>query len=661
MTNSKNLNLLAKGGMNSTRWTLKQDGGIRWDVTADQRLPHRDFMEMSGLKISLIVNYGVNENGETILQRDIVWPMLRSIPNDTHASFIRRDVPGTFDIKINGRSLSPKVKEILFDGILTIRSKAESGLELERAVFPSVDQAGVCERWSLYNTDRQPMKIEVAGPDITEHTERLKGVYGEYLFEFKGLPSEEMFILQPGACRTFGMAFTGRRLDEAPITMDVEKEETKRRELIRFLQGTLRLETPDPVLNCEFAMAKLRTSESIFSTKGGLAHSPGGYAYYAAIWANDQAEYAGPFFPFVGYVTGNEAILNAYRWFARFMNDAYERLPSSIIAEGTDTWNWKGGRPGDRGDAAMVAYGAARFVMALGDEKVAQELWPLIKWALEYCRRRLTQEGVVASESDELEGRFPAGNANLCTSALTYDALRSAAFLASQLGESSAVAAEYSRQAEALHVAIEKHFGACVQGFETYRYYAGNAVLRAWICIPLTMGIFDRGKETAAALFSPMLWTRDGLATVAGHETFWDRATLYGLRGVFAAGDTGPAMDFLRHYSSRRLLGDHVPYPVEAYPEGNQRHLAAESALYCRVITEGLFGIRPTGLRSFTCAPHLPTGWDSMSLREIKAFGSVFDIVTRRQVKGQAVEIRIGGKTVRQHMFDGNAPIAVEL
>ena len=36
---------------------------------------------------------------------------------------------------------------------------------------------------------------------------------------------------------------------------------------------------------------------------------------------------------------------------------------SMIIAEGTDTWNLTGKSPGDRGDAAMVAYGAARFAL----------------------------------------------------------------------------------------------------------------------------------------------------------------------------------------------------------------------------------------------------------------------------------------------------------
>ena len=74
------------------------------------------------------------------------------------------------------------------------------------------------------------------------------------------------------------------------------------------------------------------------------------------------------------------------------------------------------------------------------------------------------------------------------------------------------------------------------------------------------------------------------------------------------------------------LLGNHVPYAVEAWPEGGQRHLSAESGLYGRIITEGIFGIRPPGLHSFTLTPRLPQEWEHMSLRKIKAFNSDFDI-----------------------------------
>ena len=280
-------------------------------------------------------------------------------------------------------------------------------------------------------------------------------------------------------------------------------------------------------------------------------HGPGGQAYYAAIWANDQAEYIGPFFPFLGYEIGNEASLNAYLHFARFVNPEYKRIPSSIIAEGLDIWDGAG----DRGDAAMIAYGASRYALARGKSAEAKQLWGLIEWTLEYCRRNLNSEGVVLSDSDELEGRFPAGKANLNTSALYYDALRSAVMLGRDLNISKKQLETYQTQADSMKQNIEKYFGANVQGFNTYRYYDGNENLRAWICTPLVMDIFDRKTETINALFSPLLWTNDGLASASGDKTFWDRATLYALRGVFAAGETEKALSFLEYYSNRRFIG----------------------------------------------------------------------------------------------------------
>src|SRR4029079_16783337 len=351
----------------------------------------------------------------------------------------------------------------------------------------------------------------------------------------------------------------------------------------------------------------------------GLMHGPGGGRYYAAIWANDQAEYANPFFGFLGAGNPRESALNDCRHFARFINPEYTAIPSSIIAEGTDTWN--GAK--DRGDQAMIAYGAARFALAAGDRAQAQELWPLIEWCLEYLKRKTTAEGVIASDSDELENRFPAGKANLNTASLTYDALRSAAMLGGSLGQPAPLLDDYRARATALRAAIARHFEARIDGFETYRYYDGNTTLRAWLSTPLSVGIDDRAKGTADALFSPRLWTKDGLATEAGKPDFWDRSTLYALRGVLASGDTERGLAHLTAYTHRRLLGEHVPYAVEAYPEGGQAHLSAESALYCRVFVQGLFGIRPTGLDSFTLTPRLPAAWPRMSLRSVHAFGRV--------------------------------------
>jgi cellobiose phosphorylase len=91
------------------------------------------------------------------------------------------------------------------------------------------------------------------------------------------------------------------------------------------------------------------------------------------------------------------------------------------------------------------------------------------------------------------------------------------------------------------------------------------------------------------------------------------------------------------------LLGDHVPYPIEWGPGGNQPHLAAESALYCRVYTEGLLGIRPTGLRSLSITPTLPPTWDSVKLKDVHGFGVVLDFAL----------IRVGAKLELQMVVDG--------
>ena len=202
---------------------------------------------------------------------------------------------------------------------------------------------------------------------------------------------------------------------------------------------------------------------------------------------------------------------------------------------------------------------------------------------------------------------------------------------------------------------MENYFGGEVEGFQTYCYYKGNDCLRSWICMPLTVGIYDRKEATVAALFSPRLWTENGLLTQSGSSTFWDRSTLYALRGVFACGETEKAMEYLHYYSTQRLLGEHVPYAVEAWPEGNQRHLSAESGLYCRIIVEGMLGIRPTGLDSFELTPRLPRLWDYMNLRHIRAFGTTWDIFVSRAGNGLKVKVVKEGKVVRQQkIYEGD-------
>lgn len=657
----------------SSRWQIRKDGVIEWNITGD-KLPHHDHIEMSGEQMACVLRWNIDCNSALSTERSLIFPTLRVLPNNTHASLMHRialDVPSL--VSVDGLSLqNPRTESVYIDGVFgsvetycvgkqNIGSGKETSpvpaVKLSRTIFPSVDKPYLCERYVITNIRNRAMTLYIPEFVQTFKTLDSKGKDGAYIVEARSQGSGT-YVLEKDESITFDVIFSGRKTVEPQFTADVEAELQARGDFIdKDVDGALILETPDSVINTMFRYAKIRCGESICKTAGGYMHAPGGESYYAAIWANDQAEYVNPFFPFLGYWRGNESAINSFRHFARFMNPKFDPIPSSIVAEGADIW----AGAGDRGDAAMIAYGASRFSLAYADRAVAQELWPLIEWCLEYCDRKLNHAGVVMSDTDELEGRFESGDANLCTSSLYYDALCSAAYLSKELGLPSSVSKAYRGKAATLKVNIEKYFGATVSGFETYRYYDGNDILRSWICIPLTVGIFDRAKATVNALCSPLLWEKDGLLTEQGSTTFWDRSTLYALRGIYEAGMSDVATEKLKDYSKRRLLEDHVPYAIEAWPEGSQRHLSAESGLYCRIITEGMFGIRPTGFNSFDITPSLPSGWNKMALKSIRAFGKNIDIQVSRITAGKLnVAIKADG-LVRNYKISEGSRLSVKI
>lgn len=648
--------------LNSLSETLQD----RWHLTPQKIVwqvgdVHQDHIEMSGEQISAIIYYGAKDNGQLSLNRKVVWPMLRTIPNDTHASLIHDfDASIAPKLQINNQPIAPQqLEQATINGVLSLTTSLGQGVVLTRTLVPSTTKPVLVERWRLHNISKQRAKLDIAPLNYRHKTAKDQGVYGVYDITAKADKAGK-FLLDAGQTMDLHLYFSAIKKGQSAL-FDGAFEIDQRIAYIKGLDSKLQLETPDPVLNNMFKFAKHRAAESIYRTKGGLMHGPGGSRYYAAIWANDQAEYINPFFPFLGDKNGNESALNSFAHFARFMNDEYKAIPSSIIAEGIDIWNGAG----DRGDCAMIAYGASRFALAYSDKQQAEQLLPLINWCLEFSFRKMSPQGVIASDSDELEGRFESGDYNLSTNMLVYGALVSSAYLNEQLGRVEA--AEQRRvEAKKLHLSMDKYFGGKVQGFDTYKYFAGNKKLRAWIALPFTMGIFDRKQGTLDALLSPHLWNENGIYSEAGNKTFWDRATLYSFRGIFAAGETDTAMRYFKYYSRKRLLGEHVPYAVEAWPEGNQRHLSAESALYARVVTEGVFGIEPTGFKRFKTAPFLPSEWNNMCLRKIHAFGEVFDLCVERveqQKPGAAylvtVEQQNGPK--QRIKWAGNGPLSVHL
>ena len=618
----------------------------RWEIQGKNRVlawnevsplgDHTDFLEMSGLFVSAVITYGA-VGGDLFLHRHVVFPMLRIFPNNTHGS-LQCDLPGEIPaVYVDGNLLRERFGGVRLVGGTIHTLGLDGDLAVYHQIFPCHDRAALCERVTILNEGATSVKLECPDTGITE-VYRVRGPYGLNIVERRVVWNPpENGILDANASAIMEITYTGRLACDPIPVIDYEKALWGRVCRVEELTSSLTLSTGNDTLDTMFHYAKIRAGESIFRTRGGDVHSPGGTSYYAAVWCNDQAEYAGPWQAWTGDEIQLGAAYNAYAWYYPHMDDRYEPIPSSIIAEGQDFWNGAG----DRGDAAMYLFGASRYALVSGRLGQDNALWKAIKWCAEYNLRKMDNDihkGLIPSDSDELEGRLPTGQINLSTNMLALGGFKTAACLADEMGESE-LAETYRTAAATIEAETEVYFAATIHGFDTYRYYDGNTTLRSWICLPLCMDIATHAKGTAEAITSPYLYSEVGQLSEEGTNVAWDRSTLYGLRGMYRAAvilsendpEAGKALrktatDYLLSYCTQRLLGDHVPYAVEAYPEGGQRHLSAESALFCQIVTEGILAVQPLGFRSFSFNTIIPEDFSHLRLMGIHAFSEVFDL-----------------------------------
>ena len=648
-------------GAQPDRWVIDADQrGVRWNVAAEPRLPHADNVELSGRKVSGILYYAVDSNRRVSVLRKLIYPGFRTVIRDTdpawwatYRNYLRADYTDADalpPVYVDDRRWVPgPVDSVRLDGFLTLyHAPRADGLAVVRRFFPDRYGAHFYEEIELrnYGADSLQLRTLPLNNRRLHLSARTGGVLGDYV-----RVAGRSTTLLPGATATVRITFGADAGEEGgDAARGAVSPRIARRSLLDTLTRHLRLETPEPVYNTLFNLSKIRGAESIFDSQLGLVHSPGGGRYYAGFWANDQAEYINPFFPYLGYALADSAALNMWRVYQRSIPTDGSNIRYSFEMHGEAPAN-----PLDRGDAAMIAYGLSHYLLALGDPAVAAELQPLLDWCLDYNHRKLNAAGVVASQSDEMEGRIETGDANLATSALYYGALETSLSLAAEMDRPAAYRSALAARRAALAPAIEAHFGRTVEGLATYRYYAGHDRLRHWIALPLVVGLHDRAAGTLDGLFD-RLWTDNGVhveknaADPAISRIFWDRGTLYALRGAFLAGGTERAHERLLAFSRRRLLGERVPYVVEAYPEGDMAHLSAESGLYCRIFTEGLFGLLPTGFRSFRLQPTMPDGWDRMALRGVRAFGQRegFDLEVEREASTGRLMVTVTAAGVNQ-------------
>ncbi len=587
---------------------------MRWYIAENKRRiasenfeGHSDRIELGGEQVACVVTYGV-QNGEPYYKRQFAYPNMRIQPNNTH---------GTYQPECDETPISFEEKEVFerveLDGVLSVFSHTGE-LKTVRRFFPSVELPVFYEQIELFNGGTK---------EVTPKWETLRKIElklaceGYVLFERScETPCRK---IKAGERITLVFAYTARFANEERANEENPLE--KRRARVEELTSQCDITTGNDTVDTMFAFAKLRAAEGLCKTFKGLIHNPGGLAYYAAIWCNDQCEYIAPWFAFTGDKKEAEAVENIYGWYYPYFNDAYLPIPSSIICGGTDNF----GCAGDRGDAEMYLYGLSRVLLTQGrlpDKDQSKAL----EWCVEYIRRNLTADGIVYSDCDELENRISSG-VNLNTSSLAYGGLGNYAIILKRMGKEEE-AEQISALQSALGEAIEKYFGGEITGYKTYHYHKGCKEIRAWNCLPVYMGITNRARDTLKSI-DEKLWTDGSCRSTEGEKILWDRSALYYLAALFREGERENAWEKLKEYCKIRLLGEHVPYAVEAYPEGGMRHLSGESGLFCRVFTDGLLNIR-FDENGYTVNPELPEELDSVSVKNIYLNGKSENIDVKR-------------------------------
>ncbi len=527
--------------------------------------------------------------------------------------------------RINGQPLKfASPTKATFDGMLTFTYPEDQGIVATRKIYPSTTKPLIIEQWQFRNNTAKPIKITISGNRRAIPGSFRGKVEGSELIVESISHTAEPFSIEPGDVFLFFRRLQCKVASDPDIEFDVAAEHRDRRALAEAAyRGPGRLETPDPMLDIAFALQKFHVLECPIDTYKGVITHNGSLRYSPGVWANDPIEYSSPIFPFFGNSQLNEAGLNMYRiWQDYCQKNGIDPFPGSFEHPELRMVQKH------RGDNAMLLYALPKFLMFLGDRKAAEELWPLIQLSAKSVENHKTVDGIIASKTDEMEGRYPTGTANLSTSALAYGGYCHAARLAHALGKTTP-AEEFKKRADALRKAIEIYFGAGVEGFKTYRYFKENTTLRGWILLPLAMDITERLQSTVDALVSDKLWPNrlkgGDILAESTRETEWARETYYALRVLFKAGRTEEALKLTQCVVKAQVFGNEGPYPDE-----DAIDMLCPGSLYPRVFTEGMFGIVPTGLHSFECTPWLPKAWSKMALRDMRAFGHAWNMVVER-------------------------------
>ncbi|RZM06031.1 MAG: six-hairpin glycosidase-like protein, partial [Pedobacter sp.] len=278
---------------NEVFWHTNTDHGITWDLTKENRLPHDDNLEMSGSMVSGIISYKVNKAKEVEISRDIIFPQLRKY-SKSNESMYRAYLRSQYKdeilpvITLGEKKYETGVLDsIRINGKISFYFKERDGIQVVRTFFPAMDGRCFVEKWTMSNKGAKPQKMSIGATELVQNEAGFHGQYHRKIVT----DAKSAVEINPGEQYIFGIYFMASLNDEPEPERSLTVIEHKRDLFLDTVSSNLMLKTPDSVINTLFYFSKIRSAESIFRSRLGLVHSPGGGSYYVGIWANDQAEY----------------------------------------------------------------------------------------------------------------------------------------------------------------------------------------------------------------------------------------------------------------------------------------------------------------------------------------------------------------------------------
>jgi hypothetical protein len=184
-------------------------------------LPHKENIEMSGKKVSGIIYYEVDEARNIKIQRDIIFPQLRTFVKSNepawkkYRAYFRRNLGDEFLplLKVDQTNIVPgPVNSLSIEGKLIINHDPQYGLSIQRKLYPSMENRHFVEQWTITNVDSVEKDIKLSSSTITQYEEGHKGTYGLHVF-VEG-PSRK--LLKPNETYEIAINFAAT-LDKEPL------------------------------------------------------------------------------------------------------------------------------------------------------------------------------------------------------------------------------------------------------------------------------------------------------------------------------------------------------------------------------------------------------------------------------------------------------------